>query len=67
MSSRWIIRIGGNWLTSFLSPLTGMAIAFNLPINDENVKILLTSVIASSIVTGMVVAREMEKWGNAKN
>ncbi len=63
---RWAARIAGNWLTGFLSPLTGMTIAFTLPIADQNIKIILSAIIASSIVTGLVISREMERWGNAK-
>ena len=63
---RWVSRILGNWLTSFLSPLTGMTISFTLPIEDQNVKLLLSAVIASSIVTGLVISRELEKWGNER-
>ena len=53
-------RILGNWMTSFLSPLAGTSISFNLPIDDLNLKILLTAAISSVIVTGLVVARTLE-------
>ena len=64
---RWTARIIGNWLTSFLSPMVGASIAFNLPIDDNNLKILIMALISSCIVTGLVIARELEKYGNKKN
>ncbi len=64
---KWISRIIGNWLTSFLSPLVGVSIGFNLPIEDENLRILIIALISSCIVTGLVIARELDKYGNKKN
>lgn len=64
---RWISRIGGNWLTSFLSPLVGASVAFNLPIEDENLRILIIGLVSSCIVTGLVIARELDKYGNKTN
>ena len=56
-------RIIGNWLTAFISPLIGTSIAFNLPLEDINTKILFTAIISSSLVTGLIIARSLE---NAK-
>ena len=64
---QWIARIVGNWLTAFLSPLLGVGIAFNLPIDDINLKILISALISSCIVTGLVIARELDKYGNKKS
>ncbi len=63
---RWISRIIGNWLTAFLSPLMGGTIAFSLPITDDNLRILIMALIASTIVTGLVIARELDKYGSQK-
>jgi hypothetical protein len=61
--NRWHYRIFGNWLTAFLSPLSGgTATAFILPATiDPNMKILFTAFASSLIVTGFVVARELER------
>lgn len=57
-------RIVGNWLTSFLSPLMALSLVFNLDfITDTNLKILLSALISSCIVTGLVISRKLE---NAK-
>ncbi len=64
---QWIARIVGNWLTAFLSPLLGVGIAFNLPIDDINLKILISALISSCIVTGLVIARELDKYGSKKS
>ena len=56
-------RLTANFLTAFLSPLLGASVAFNLPINDDNLKILITALIASVIVTGLVLAREFDNYG----
>lgn len=53
----------GNWMISFLSPLVGTSIAFNLPIEDMNMKVLITSLLSSMIVTGIVIGKSLE---NAK-
>lgn len=63
---RFMSRLLGNWLTTFLSPLAGGSIAFQLPIEDPNLKILLTAIISASIVTGLVIAKELDKYGNTK-
>lgn len=54
------LRLLANFLTAFLSPLMGASIAFNLDIEDPNLKILLTALISSLIVTGLVLAREID-------
>lgn len=64
---RWISRIVGNWLTAFLSPLMGITVAFSLPIEDYNLKILISALISSCIVTGLVIGRELDKYGSQKN
>jgi len=61
---RFTARIMGNFLTTFLSPLAGGSIAFSLPIADQNLKILLTALISALIVTGIVIAKELDKYGN---
>lgn len=53
-------RILGNWLISFLTPLLGGGLAFNLPIEPEWLKVVITALIASSIVTGLVVANHLQ-------
>lgn len=63
---RFISRLFGNWLTTFLSPLAGGSIAFSLPIDEPNLKILLTAIFSASIVTGLVIAKELDKYGNSK-
>ena len=58
-------RILGNWMTSFLSPLVGSSIVFNLDfVNDLNLKILISALVSSSVVTGLVISRKLE---NAKD
>jgi len=54
-------KLLGNFLIAFLSPLVGTGIAFNLPIEDPNLKILLTALLSASIVTGLVLARELKE------
>ncbi len=61
--NRSISRIGGNWLTSFLSPLAGTSIAFSLPLDDINLKILLTALISASIITGLSIGYELRRFG----
>jgi len=39
----------------------GGGIAFNLPIEDPNLKILITALISASVVTGLVLSRELQK------
>ena len=56
-------RIIGNWMVSFLSPLAGGGITFSLPIEPEWLKIVLTALVASFIVTGIVIGNTL---GNAK-
>lgn len=51
-------------MTAFLSPLMGSTIAFNLDNLDINTKILLTSLVSASIVTGLVISRELERTGS---
>lgn len=54
-------RILGNWLTSFLSPMIGSTLVFNLNfVEDVNLKILISALISSSIVTGLVISRKLE-------
>ena len=48
-------------MTAFLSPLAGTSIAFNIEGIDYNLKILITAFISSLIVTGLVIARELDK------
>jgi len=60
---RWTARIIANWGLAFISPLFGTTIAFNIDIEDPNLKILLTALISSLIVTGLVVFREMDNYG----
>ena len=54
-------RLIGNFLAAFLSPLMGGSIAFNLPIDDPNLKLLITALISASVVTGLVLSRELQK------
>jgi len=54
-------RLLGNFLTAFLSPLVGTTIAFNIEMEDENLRILLIALISASIVTGLVLSRELQK------
>ena len=61
--NRWAIRLTGNWLTSFLSPLVGTTTAFSLDIAELNTKILLSALFSSFIVTGLLVAKKMERYG----
>lgn len=56
-------RIVGNFMTAFFSPLMGTTIAFNLDTLDINQKILLTALISASIVTGLVISRELQRMG----
>lgn len=53
-------RLFGIWLTSFLTPLMGATLAFNLPFRNENIMILVSSLIISSIIVGLVIAKELE-------
>ena len=56
-----IQRILGNWLTAFLSPLMGSMIVFNLDfIPDQNHKILLSALVSSMVVTGLIIAKTLE-------
>jgi len=64
--SRWAARIVSNWGLAFLSPLLGGGLAFNIPVEDPNVKILLTALFSSLIVTGLVIFRELDKFGNQR-
>lgn len=48
-------------MTSFLSPLMGSTLAFNLDYLETNWKILLTALISATIVTGLVIAREVDR------
>jgi len=61
MKSNASRKLLGNFLIAFLSPLMGTSIAFNLEIEDMNLKILLTALLSASIVTGLVLARELQK------
>ena len=54
-------KILGNFLAAFLTPLAGGSIAFNLPIEDHNVKILLTALISACIITGIVLSEALKK------
>jgi len=58
ISSRKLL---GNFLAAFLSPLMGSSIAFNLPIEDQNLKILLTALISASVITGLVLSEALKK------
>ena len=57
------MRIGGNWITAFLSPLAGTTIAFNLPMEDINLKIIATALISASILAGISIGYELNKHG----
>ena len=63
---RGAVRVLGNWITGFLSPLIGTSTAFHFDYLDFNVKLILSALIASTIVTGLVVAREMEMYGKRR-
>ena len=56
------IRIAGNWLTSFLSPLVGTTTAFSLEWPSLNEKILLSALFSSLIVAGLLVAKHLEQY-----
>ena len=60
---RGAVRVIGNWITGFLSPLIGTSTAFHFTDFDFNVKLILSALIASTIVTGLVIAKEMEAYG----
>lgn len=64
MNKKFPRRILGNWLTSFLTPLMGMGLAFNLPIQDMNLKLLISALIGATIMTGLVIGRELERGKN---
>ena len=59
----WHARIIGNWLTSFLSPLIGISTAFSLDGVDYNTKVLLSATLSSLVVTGLIIAKELERNG----
>ena len=59
-------KVFGIWLTSFLTPLMGSTIAFNLPFQNQNILIIVSSVIASSIIVGLVIAKELEGGNGTK-
>ena len=54
-------RVTGNWLVSFLSPLIGGGLAFNVPIEPEWLKVVITAFVSSLIVTGIVVGNTLGK------
>ena len=60
---RWLMRMFGNWITAFLSPLIGTTIAFRFEWTDANLEIIFISLVSSTIVTVLIVGRELEKWG----
>ena len=61
---RWGIRIIGNWGVAFLSPILGTSTAFQLGTDDPNVTILLSALISSLIVVGIVIFREASHYGD---
>jgi len=59
---RFLARVTGNFLISFLSPLVGA----NIILNVEFVYTIYLSLISAFIVTGLVIGRELEKYGTFK-
>jgi len=60
---RFLARVTGNFLISFLSPLVGA----NLILDVEFYSTILLALISSIIVTGLVIGRELEKYGRTKS
>jgi len=54
-------RVVGNWMVSFLSPLAGGGTVLAMPVEDINLKLLLTALVSSFIVTGIVVGNTLGK------
>ena len=48
-------------MTAFFSPLAGTSVGFNLEGIDYNLKLLISALISSIIVTGLVIGRELDK------
>jgi len=60
---RFTARVIGNFLISFLSPLVGA----NIILNVDFLHTIYLSLISSFIVTGLVIGRELERYGTFRN
>jgi hypothetical protein len=56
-------RVLGNWLVSTLSPLIGGTLTFQMPVEPEWLKVILTAFVSGSIVTALVIGNH---WQNGK-
>ncbi len=58
-SKKFTYRLGGNAGLTFIAPFSGASV-LNVDIQQS----ILLSLIATVIVTGAIIFRRMEKWGN---
>ena len=55
---RFAIRLTGNFLVSFLSPVLGLNVVLDIAFTDT----ILASLLSAVFVTGIVAGREFERY-----
>lgn len=55
---RFAIRLSGNFLVSFLSPVLGLNVVLDISFTDT----ILASLLSAVFVTGIVAGREFERY-----
>jgi len=55
---RFTIRVAGNFMVSFFSPLAGANIILEVEFLDS----VMLALISATIVTGIVIGRELERY-----
>jgi len=63
-NKRIAARIGGNWGISFFGPLTSTSVAesfYDIGLTFEQT--LFISLLSSVFVTGLVISRELQRYG----
>lgn len=55
---RFAIRLSGNFMVSFLSPVLGLNVVLDIPFIDT----ILASLLSAVFVTGIVAGREFERY-----